>query len=251
MLEVSLRFCRLPAQRHAASYADLAQLLSPSERERCARLTGAHADRALVARALVRSELAVALSVAPSALVFAAGQHGKPRLVCPPQPIAFNLSHSGEWLVLAWHLAPDVGPLGVDIEHRGTGKRDVMRLARRYFSAAEQRSLAALSGDAQATLFYRLWTLKEAWVKAHGLALAPQLGAIAFDFHPEGLRVTHASSGDRGRFLHGEPGADTWSSLCVLGAREQPARVDARLGMPLGSWQNLPLGRWSGSLCSA
>lgn len=252
LLSVSLRFCHLPAQRRGAPDADAAQRLSPllsrAERERCARLPGIHASRAIVARALVRAELAAALCVAPSSLTFVTGRHGKPELIDPPQPLAFNLSHSGHWVVLAWHTGRDALPLGVDVEQRSAGRRDVMRLARRYFSRPEQLSLEALVGDAREALFYRLWTLKEAWVKAHGLALAPQLGAVSFSLHEGTLGVANATRHKTGRFLHGEADGDACVSLCVLAGEVQPVSVDARIGMPLGGWSRLSLRGWSGSL---
>lgn len=248
LLSVSLRFCHLPAQRHRPSDADLSQLLSQAERERCARLPGLHASRAIVARALVRTELSAALGVASSTLTFAVGRHGKPEVFDPPQPIAFNLSHSGEWIVLAWHTSGDDAPLGVDVEHRQADGRDVMRLARRYFSHPEQLSLQALEGDARERLFYRLWTLKEAWVKAHGLALAPQLGAVSFALHKGTLGVANATAQATGRFLHGEPGANAWASVCVLAEDDRPLGVDASAGMPLGEWSRMSLREWSGSL---
>lgn len=252
MLSVSLRFCRLAAQRNGAADPDPAQQLSPllslAERERCARLPDIHASRAIVARALVRTELAAALGVTPSSLVFVAGRHGKPALLDPPRPLAFNLSHSGEWVVLAWHTGRDALPLGVDVEQRFNGRRDVMRLARRYFSRPEQLSLEALAGAAREALFYRLWTLKEAWVKAHGLALAPQLGAVSFSLEDGALAVANATHHDTGRFLHGEPDGDACASLCVLAGEAQPVSVDARIGMPLGDWSQMSLRGWSGSL---
>lgn len=252
MLSVSLRFCRVPAQRHRPSDANLpsilSELLSPAEQVRCARLPGVHADRAVVARALVRSELAAALGVEPQALTFVAGRHGKPAVLDPPQPIAFNLSHSGEWVVLAWHMSSDAVALGVDVEHRVTGSRDVLRLARRYFSRPEQLALEALAGDARDTLFYRLWTLKEAWVKAHGLALAPQLGSVSFSLANDRLAVANVTAHESGRFLTGKPGKGAWAALCVLAANGQPVSVDARIGVPLGDWSQMSLRGWCGSL---
>lgn len=252
MLSVSLRFCRLPAQRHAASHADpvrhLLPLLSPAERKRCARLPDIHAQRAIVARALVRSELAAALGTTPSRLAFVVGRHGKPALLEASQAVTFNLSHSGDWVVLAWHADHNALPLGVDVEQRAAGRRDVMRLARRYFSRPEQLSLEALAGPARELLFYRLWTLKEAWVKAHGLALAPQLGAVSFSLHEGALGVANATDHETGRFLHGDAGSDACASLCVLAGEGQAVSVDARMGMPLGDWSPMSLRGWTGSL---
>ena len=258
MLTVHLRFSRLPTAHDSVPTPHLLPMLSRSERKRCARLPGAHARRAVLARALVRTELASALNVAPETLAFVTGDHGKPELFDPPQAIAFNLSHSGDWAVLAWLKGSAKARVGVDIEHRATGGRDVLRLARRYFSAAEQRALEKLEGGAQEALFYRLWTLKEAWVKAHGLALAPQLGAVSFSLDAGLLRVTNRTDHASGRLLHGEVDTGVWASLCVLGDGVlgdgvlgngvQPHAVEAKIGAPLGEWSAMPMRGWSDSI---
>ncbi len=251
MLTVHLRLCRLPGQVDSPRSAALTQWLTPAERGRCARLPDMHAGRAAVARALVRSELAAALDLPPMALEFVPGPHGKPAVLDPPRPIAFNLSHSGDWVVLAWHVHTSAAPLGVDVEHANSRARDVMRLARRYFSTVERAALESLQSREHAArqdLFYRLWTLKEAWVKAHGLALAPQLAAVSFDPHSRGLMLDNATAYASGRLLHGSPAADAWVSLCLLGDECLPVTLDARLGMPLDSWAPLPLCGWRGPL---
>ncbi len=248
MLSISLRLCRVRLGAHGPSARDLVSILSTSERERCARLSGFHSDRALVARAMVRSELAAALGIAPSALEFVTGRHGKPEVFDPPQPIAFNLSHSGEWVVLAWQAGSDAISLGVDVEQFMADRRDVMRLARRFFSLPEQLALEALTGDARETLFYRLWTLKEAWVKAHGLALAPQLGKLAFSVNSKTLDVVNATALQTGRFFHGEAGVDGLVSLCALSDDDCRIAVDARVGMPLGDWSPMSLAGWRDSI---
>ncbi|MER7848012.1 4'-phosphopantetheinyl transferase superfamily protein [Kitasatospora sp. NPDC096077] len=87
----------------------------------------------------------------------------------------FNLSHSGELALLA--VAPR--PVGVDVELVRSG-RDVDRLSRRFFPAPE-RELVARGGR---PAFARLWTRKEACVKAVGGRLAEGLA----------LPVAHAAA---------------------------------------------------------
>lgn len=82
---------------------------------------------------------------------------GKPRL---PGGLSFNLSHAGDHAV----LATANGDVGVDIERR----RDIdcMRIARRFFHPDEYAFLRAQADPAYA--FFRIWTLKESYVKALG-----------------------------------------------------------------------------------
>lgn len=83
-------------------------------------------------------------------------EHGKPVL---PEGPSFNLSHSGSKVVL---LADD-GPVGVDVEQMAPFSPAV---AGKVFTAAEQSWLSRRWEDGA---FFRLWTGKEAVMKAVGL----------------------------------------------------------------------------------
>ena len=96
-------------------------------------------------------------------LEIAVAQGGKPYLANYPD-IYFNLSHSGEWAV----CAISESPVGVDIQHCDEGRRDV---ASRFFHREEIRYLDGLPQFRRDEGFYRLWTLKESFVKATGRGL--------------------------------------------------------------------------------
>jgi 4'-phosphopantetheinyl transferase len=121
--------------------------------------------RRLAARALLRLTLAEALGRSPTALVFATGAHGKPSLT--GAGLAFSLSHSAERLLIAVSRA---GEVGADVERRGVA-RDLDAAARFAFTAEEQAALAPLSGPARERGFLRLWTAKEAALKALGVGM--------------------------------------------------------------------------------
>ncbi|WOX47334.1 4'-phosphopantetheinyl transferase superfamily protein [Aeromonas sp. XH] len=128
----------------------------------------------LLGRVLLRRLLAERLHCPPDALAFSIGEHGKPAL--RSHSWQFNLSHSGEWLVLA--LCRE-GPLGVDIE-MGLRRRPVLPLAERFYAPGEHRWLCSLPPQEQASAFYRLWARKEAVLKAHGAGIAAGLDKICF-----------------------------------------------------------------------
>src|SRR6185312_17092194 len=100
------------------------------------------------------------LGCAPAAVVFARGEHGKPH-VAGGGP-HFNLSHSGGLGLLG--LLPGL-ELGVDIEAVDRS-RDWLALARRFYTPAEFTWLAGLPAADLPLAFCRLWTVKEAWMKA-------------------------------------------------------------------------------------
>jgi phosphopantetheine--protein transferase-like protein len=85
-------------------------------------------------------------------------------------------------------------PLGVDAE-RIDRNIEVENLARRFYSREEADALAALPEPLRRAAFLRVWTCKEAVLKALGARLTP----IEAPFDPEGgayaLRHTHDHHG--------------------------------------------------------
>lgn len=79
----------------------------------------------------------------------------------------FNLSHSGDWILLAVIGAGN--RVGVDLEKRGMD-RSCREIAARYFSEVESRAVNEASDATD--IFFRLWTAKEAALKALGCGIA-------------------------------------------------------------------------------
>ena len=109
------------------------------------------------ARSSLRLILARYEGCDPAALVFRYGKHGKPALVSG-SPIEFNLSHAGDWAIVA--VAQSI-PVGVDIE-RMRANVDMAALLRRLGETELPQSEAEL---------YQAWARREARTKAEGVAL--------------------------------------------------------------------------------
>lgn len=102
--------------------------------------------------------------------------HGKPVLKDCTN-LFFNISHSGDYAV----CAVSKQPVGIDIERIGAYQPNV---ARRVCSDAEQKLLEQCEDPAR--LFYRLWTLKESYVKLTGTGISVPLSQITFSFLADG-----------------------------------------------------------------
>ncbi|MFW5970236.1 MAG: 4'-phosphopantetheinyl transferase family protein [Halofilum sp. (in: g-proteobacteria)] len=168
----TLLVCRLddPAVRPADWYG----LLTRGERQRIEGLRQPEArDRALVARALLRLELARRLQCRPEMIEFSFGPEGKPALA-GGDAWHFNLSHSHDRVVLA--LAP-IGPIGVDIESRARRTR-INHLAHHFYGDGEREEMSVLNDEARRYRFFQLWTIKEAITKALGRGLWTTLSGI-------------------------------------------------------------------------
>ncbi len=133
-----------------------------------------HRKQFLLGRAVIRVALSsYEQSIKPGEWRFTQNEYGKPA-IHPDQQIGslfFNLSHSGESLVL---VLAGFANIGVDIQ-RSLKTRRIAAIAQRYFSGKEVEELKGLSAEQQQTRFYELWTLKEAYIKACGMGLAISL----------------------------------------------------------------------------
>ena len=147
------------------------ELLDDAERERAERFVFERDRRRFVAaHACVRTALGRCLARPAAALRFGAGRRGKPYVIDAPLDVRFNLSDGGERAVLAIALGREVG---VDIEE--VRPTEVDALARRVFAPSEANALAALPPDDRHAAFFRIWTRKEAFIKALGEGLAMPL----------------------------------------------------------------------------
>jgi 4'-phosphopantetheinyl transferase len=153
--------------------------LSENERERAARFRF-EADRwaFAAAHAGLRALLAPMVSSAPTALRFAVSVKGKPHLDCEGRSAAmqFSISHTRGCVAIAVARSA----VGVDVE-RCRPMQDLMAVARTAFAPEGNAALVARSEWAARTaLFYRYWTLGEAFIKATGEGIAQDLTSFAF-----------------------------------------------------------------------
>jgi 4'-phosphopantetheinyl transferase len=156
------------------------QLLSADERERYQRFHFEHDRHSyLAAHALTRAVLAPLAGLPPPDLQFEAGAHGRPELCQPASGprLRFNLSHTRGLVACAVALGHAIG---VDVEHVER-RADIDQLAPAVFSQRERAELAELASDAKRERFFRLWTLKEAYIKAVGKGLSLPLRSITLE----------------------------------------------------------------------
>lgn len=142
--------------------------LGSDERERARRFVHeVHRGRYIAAHAALRECLAVATGQAPGALDIVVDTNGKPALA-GASALHFNISHSEDRLLIGLSHG---AKLGVDIEVQRP-VRDARALAHRYFVGSELDAVENAPDDAARDLaFLRVWTRKEACLKAIGLGL--------------------------------------------------------------------------------
>lgn len=196
----------------------------------------------LLGRYLLRQLLAPRLLLAPSQIPISINNKGKPSLFrsdkCPPDSLLpdesnsnwhFNISHTGSLLALA---ISNQAPLGVDLESRQLSSTQIQRLARRYFSEDEQAWLAQYPKSEH---FLRLWTIKEAVLKAHGGGIANNLSAVRWQPYQDYAQFDELHYQLQHFLLQEDKDASTRLTLAIQGAQAAPLELlsVADLGLAL------------------
>ena len=142
------------------------------------------------------------------------GTNGKPYFPEIEDKFQFNLSHSGSRVmcIAACSQASETLPLvGCDVEQI----KDIgLDIARKYFTADEFELI--MTSDAQREMFYRIWTLKESFMKATGLGMALALDEFSIGFNKAGSAVVEQRVDNR-EYTFGEyaPGDGYRYAWCV------------------------------------
>lgn len=149
-------------------------------------------DRArfMAGRGVLRRILARYLDTAPKSVKFGYSPTGKPFLL-PRCGLHFNLSHAADLLVVAVsrnrRLGVDLEPLPLDAT--------VDSVAGLVFSPAERTALHGSHTKERCRLFARLWTRKEAFIKADGRGMALRLDHIDVGALPDHVLLFNGATG--------------------------------------------------------
>lgn len=183
---------------NSSQRALLLKCLNDDEQAKVGRYQPKSRNNALIVRAGLRHvlslhgtlshTLALHSRLSPEQWQFDYGKQGKPELTAAQYAqtgINFNLSHSGDWLLIGVLQAPAHGKryaLGVDIERR-RDSTNIHTILKRYFAEPEITDLLALDASKQRDRFFDLWALKESYIKACGKGLAMVLASFSFDIN--------------------------------------------------------------------
>jgi 4'-phosphopantetheinyl transferase len=172
------------------------RLLAGPERERLARFHfAADARREAVSRGALRILLGAYLGRPPDDVAFATEAKGKPVLAgaAAGARIEFNVSHSGEWVLLAFARGRRVG---VDLERWRA--IDAEQILRDFFLPEEVAEWLEWPAAARPAAFFRAWTLKEAYLKATGAGLSQPLRSFRVRLAPGAAPALAWGEGDDG-----------------------------------------------------
>jgi phosphopantetheinyl transferase len=148
----------------------------------------------------------------------------------PDPNVDFSISHSRNMAAAAFQMRNEKltmsnvkplsvapGRVGCDIQYCNSGKSCV-EISRRFFHAGEQTYIEN-AGTAQVRNFYRIWVLKEAWLKLHGLSVFDMIKAPAFTIGGDHQTVTEKN--ELSFFLYELSSPDFQESYMLAAARQR------------------------------
>lgn len=174
-----------------ALFLEKCKLLSPYRQQKIALLKhGKDKCRSLAAGLLLDHALG-SCGLQEKSAEYEIGEWGKPVFKYHPD-ISFSLSHSGDYAI----CTVGDGPLGNDIEQKKEGR---LKVADRFFAGEELAWLYDAEDDAEREQrMFRLWTMKESFLKATGRGMS--LSLKDFSIHVEEAsgraRVRHSFDGN-------------------------------------------------------
>jgi len=133
-----------------------------------------------VSTAYLRKLISLYTGQDPEKITYARGLKGKPHLIDPAQ-LKFNMTHSHHMALYAFTLDREIG---VDVEFMRP-MQAMEGIVENQFSKAEQALFNNLSEKDKSSYFFATWTLKEAYLKAHGTGIREGIHQIEFQKHGE------------------------------------------------------------------
>ena len=146
-------------------------LLNVAERARWRRFMFPGPKRRFaLCRGALRTHIIDLMGCTNDQLTFGENEHGKPHALVGGRrvPFSFNVTHSGRHGLLAIGSS---ARLGVDIEER-VSNRHIDLLSESVFGPNERSELNSVEVQRKIAMFFKLWTVKEALVKALGVGMS-------------------------------------------------------------------------------
>ncbi|ROS20174.1 4'-phosphopantetheinyl transferase [Chryseobacterium nakagawai] len=163
-----------------AEFNELIQYVSPDKKAKIQRFRKPiDAVRSLLGDLIIRTILCRHYGLTNDEIHYEYQEFGKPYL--PHHPLLhFNISHSGDWVV----GVVSTNIIGIDIEKITEVKENFVSLA---LCAEEDRQLQSLHETDRHSFFFKLWTLKESYVKAIGTGLSEGLNTLEITMDNEDI----------------------------------------------------------------
>lgn len=189
----------------------LLSVLSFSEKEKIYKFKKSQdAKTSLISRYLLRKVVSLFVRVKPDNLVLGENKYNRPTLEYPKIcGLDFNVTHSGDWIAIAVNK---YGRVGIDVEEI---KPIDLSIAKNIYTIEELHYLYEQSGQ-EIENFYKIWTLKESFIKAVGEGLSYPLKDFHFEFRKnESIEMISRRRNGKWYFKMYDIGTDYKLALCA------------------------------------
>jgi 4'-phosphopantetheinyl transferase len=160
----------------SVQFSELSETISEAEIKKSKKFKNKNDTRLFLGgKMLSRKVISSITGVDPRRLIFKSDRFGRPFLVFPKmENFDFNLSHSCKLVI----LAIGNGKIGVDIEKIVPIDLDISE------NCFHKKEIEFIHSDKNKKLdnFYKLWTLKESFIKLTGKGLSYPIKNIHFEF---------------------------------------------------------------------
>lgn len=210
-----------PEGQSLALFTTLYQMLPPERQEAVKRAKNEMiAKKRIYTGAFLQRILSKETGLSMEQLQYEYNEWGKPELAGEQRSVYFNLSHSGDYVV----LAVSDGPIGIDIEHKS---KNYLSLTKRCFCLEEYEDILSFETEEERQRrFLEYWTMKEAYIKCVGEGMRIPLNSFLIrredeDISIAGSRVGKMSvSEGHGSHLDNQPTEDARSWFVTLPLEE-------------------------------
>jgi len=163
--------------------------LSPEELSELNSITiESRRNQYLTSRWMLKILLGELLNIKPNEISFIKSALGKPQLLNEKHSsiVSFNISHKTSISVIG---ITNKGQIGIDVEEVEENDKS-MRIAERYFSVIELAWINQIQNQAEQNLrFYKVWSMKEAIIKAVGGGIFQNLNDFYIESQILGFKI--------------------------------------------------------------
>lgn len=206
---LSITAVRIHSEMKWDDYKHLVSMVSKERQARVSRLRF-DIDRicSMLGEIVARKCISEARGIPLESIEFQIGTHGKP-YVHLEKPLSFNWSHSGDWILFAM----DSEQVGIDVENvRPVNEMD---LASNFFDPLEVIQLEEMNSIERKRYFFKLWSLKESYIKWKGTGLSIKLNSFRFIYNEQNVLLFSNNYGDICYFQTIHLDSDHFATVCM------------------------------------
>lgn len=144
--------------------------------------------RCLMGDVLARYALGLNFGLPNNVISYDYNNYGKPQVI-GLKDAYFNVSHSGNWVV----CVVDNQDVGIDVQKIDPVDLGIMR---NCFSDPEIKIVEQQVDNEKLSCFYKIWALKESYIKAHGKGMSLDLKSFSIEFEHKEIKLIDFGSGN-------------------------------------------------------